>query len=147
MKIALVLILITVVGCTLSPEQYKQVGIWYGVAQEAKSVVELTVQPDDVWLTYSEIDPKDVDCDGMSIWMMGKAEEYGADMSLAWNAIFKHNDRDDYHMAILLEGIWDYPVVIPSNGLWAIDPFIRLKEYEQATGMTLIESFQISEVE
>lgn len=140
-----VIVLILLTGCTLSPEQRKQASIWYDVYSEAQAVVEYHEQANDVWLTYSEIDPTDVDCDGITFWMIGRARELGADGNSAWCGIFQYDD-DKYHMAPMIEGIWNYPVVVPSSGMWTMKP-MSLSDYENQTGMEWIEKFQITLVE
>lgn len=104
----------------------------------------------DVWLTYVEFDLSDGlrgDCNDIALWMGGRAIELGIDPDSFWYALFKYNNEYRYHMAILIEDAWRCPVVVPSSGLWDLDPFVELEEYERITDMELIESFRIEVIE
>jgi len=139
MKYKILIVLFLIISCHTSFAGPTE--IFLDIYNEARKEVNYVKQSTDEWKLHSEIDLKDVDCDGITFWMGGEAILRGVDASLFQYGIFEYRDEKTRHMAILydIDGI---TTVIPSSGLKILSPFMNLDDYLFITDMWLMESFQ-----
>lgn len=153
-QIAITFFLILLTGChTLTQEQQYAVNTFGIITDHVKDNFVYKEQIHDVWpATLGEIDLRNVDCDGIALYMGYTAVLAGVNPGLFYYGMFIYNeDLSKSHMAIVTDdAMLGHTYVIPSSGMRSealSGGFILLDQYEQLTDMTLIESFQIKLVE